>query len=124
MLNCREQSVVGPLRLAGTDPSNSDTATAACVGCVCTRSRGFVRTRVRACVRDLFAIYDNNFLPRLKNNILHFIHIRHTDDFASTGNRLVLYNIINTTMCKCRIVAHVIATKLSFNTSLRVPIWV
>ena len=88
---CNQQS--GPSRLAGTDPSNSDTATAVCGGgVVCTRSRGCLRTRVRACVRpfgcacvrprvrasvrayvcasvrtyvracvgDVFAIYDNN----------------------------------------------------------------
>ena len=49
-----------------------------------------VRASVRACVRDVFAIYDNNILPRLimiiiKIIILYFIQIRHTDDFPSTG---------------------------------------
>ena len=83
----------------GTDPSNSDTATAVCVcvggggGGMCTRSHRCVRTRVRACVRpcvrDVFAIYINNIRPRLimiiiKNIILYFIQIRHTDDFPST----------------------------------------
>ena len=49
--DCHQRS--GPSRLAGTDPSNSDTATMVCVwGCVCTRSH--------ECVRDVFAIYDNN----------------------------------------------------------------
>ena len=50
---CHQRS--GPSRLAGTDPSNSDTATAAgvCVGV-------YAFARVRACVRDVFAIYDNN----------------------------------------------------------------
>ena len=54
---CHERS--GPSRLAGTDQSISDTATAVCVcgGCV------YAFTRVRAhacdCVRDVFAIYDN-----------------------------------------------------------------
>ena len=47
---------------------------------------------VRVCV--VFAIYDNNILPRLimiiiKMLILYFIQIRHTDDFPSTGTRLV-----------------------------------
>ena len=43
--------------------------------------------RVCACVRDVFAIYDNYILPRLimiiiKIIILYFIQIRHTDDFS------------------------------------------
>ena len=85
----------GPSRLAGTDPSNSDTATAVCVcmrtrRCVCRH----VRASVRLCVRNVIAIYDNNIWPRLimiiiKNIILYFIQIRHTDDFPSTGTRLV-----------------------------------
>ena len=46
-----------------------------------------------ACVRDVFAIYDNNISPRLimiiiKIIILYFTQIRHTDDFPSTGTRL------------------------------------
>ena len=49
---------------------------------------------MNACVRDVFAIYDNNISPRLimiiiKIIILYFIQIRHTDDFPSTGTRLV-----------------------------------
>ena len=41
----------------------------------------------RACVRDVFEIYDNYILPRLimiiiKIIILYFIQIRHTDDFS------------------------------------------
>ena len=49
-----------------------------------------VRTSVHACGRDVFAIYDDNILPRLimiiiKIIILYFIQIRHTDDFPSTG---------------------------------------
>ena len=48
--------------------------------CVCARAC------VHACVRDVFAIYDNDILPRLimiiiKIIILYFIQIRHTDDF-------------------------------------------
>ena len=40
-----------------------------------------------ACVHDVFAIYDNDILPRLimiiiKIIILYFIQIRHTDDFS------------------------------------------
>ena len=43
--------------------------------------------RARACMRDMFAIYDNDILPRLimiiiKITILYFIQIRHTDDFS------------------------------------------
>ena len=55
----------------------------------------FVQVHVHACacvcpfVRDVFAIYDNNILPRLimkiiKNISLYFIQIRHTDDFPLT----------------------------------------
>ena len=55
--------------------------------------------RVRACVRDVFAIYDNNISPRLIMKIIniiiqYFIQIRHTDDFPSTGTRLVFVIII------------------------------
>ena len=65
----------------------------------CERVRVCVHIRVRAfvhaCVRDVFAIYDNNTLPRLKmiimkNIFLYFIEITHTDDFPSTGTRLVI----------------------------------
>ena len=46
-----------------------------------------VRVCARACVHDVFAIYDNDILPRLimiiiKIIILYFIQIRHTDDFS------------------------------------------
>ena len=49
-----------------------------------------MRTSVHACVRDVFAIYDDNILSRLimiiiKIIILYFIQIRHTDDFPSAG---------------------------------------
>ena len=48
-----------------------------------------------ACVHDVFAIYDNNTLPRLikviiKIIFLYFIEIAHTDDFPSTGTRLAV----------------------------------
>ena len=78
--------------------------------CVCVHARAracarvylcahaFVHARAcacaSACLRDVFAIYDNNISPRLimiiiKIIILYFIQIRHTDDFPSTGTRLV-----------------------------------
>ena len=65
---------------------------------VCTRSCGCMRPFVCACVRDVFAIYDDDILPRLimiiiKNIILCFIQIRHTDHFPSTGTRLVHSNL-------------------------------
>ena len=52
---------------------------------------GYINTGwVRECVRDVFAIYDNNISPGLlmiiiKIIILYFIQIRHTDDFPPTG---------------------------------------
>ena len=60
---------------------------------------------MRACMRDVFAIYDNKILPRLimiiiKIIILYFIQIRHTDDFPSTGTRLVNLTTIRA-VCKC-----------------------
>ena len=56
-----------------------------------------MRTSVFACVRHVFAIYDDNILPRLimiiiKIIILNFIQIRHTDDFPSTGIPASRYN--------------------------------
>ena len=50
------------------------------------------------CVREcvfVFAIYDNNILPRLimiiiKIFFLYFIEIANTDDFLSTGTRLLI----------------------------------
>ena len=52
-----------------------------------------VRARMHACVHDVFAIYDNNILPRrimimIKIIFLYFIEIAHSDDFPSTGTRL------------------------------------
>ena len=49
-----------------------------------------VRMSVHACVRGVFAIYDDNMLSRLimiiiKSIIIYFIEIRHTDDFPSAG---------------------------------------
>ena len=46
-------------------------------------------------VRDVFAIYEYDILPRLimiiiKIIILYFIQIRHTDDFSQTCARLVI----------------------------------
>ena len=47
------------------------------------------------CGCHVFAIFDNNILPKLIMNIIKimvlcFIQITHTDDFPSTGTRLVL----------------------------------
>ena len=58
---------------------------------------GYINTGgVRECVRDVFAIYDNNISPGLlmiiiKIIILYFIQIRHTDDFPPTGTPASLY---------------------------------
>ena len=59
---------------------------------VCARMRAC--TCVSACLRDVFAIYDNNISPRLimiiiKMSILYCIQIRQSDDFTSTDTRLV-----------------------------------
>ena len=72
-----------------TDTTNSD-------GRVCECVRAYVRASndVHAYVRDVFAIYDDNILPRLIMIIIKIIilsgpisyeSIRHTDDFPSTG---------------------------------------
>ena len=56
---------------------------------------GRVRSQcVSACLRDVFAIYDNNISPGLmmiiiKISMLYFIQIRHSDDFPSTDTWLV-----------------------------------
>ena len=53
----------------------------------CERVRACMRRAcMHACVRDVFAIYDNYILPMLimiiiNIIILYFIQIRHTDDF-------------------------------------------
>ena len=72
-----------PSRFGATDPSHSANLKGSAV-CAC----------VRACARDVFSIFDNNIWPRLimitiTIIILYFIQIRHTDDFSSTGTRLV-----------------------------------
>ena len=49
------------------------------------------RACMRAYVRDVFALYDNNIFTRLimlKIIFLYFIEIAHTDDFPA-GTRLV-----------------------------------
>ena len=85
-----------------TGPSNSDNQNCDGGGLVCARVRVYARTRVCvcmcvcACVRDVFAIYENKIVPRLimiviKTIFLYFIEIAHTDDFPSTGTRLVYY---------------------------------
>ena len=73
--------------------------------CVCVRGCACMRVHAcecvcacaSACVPDVFAIYDNNISPRLIMKIiisiiLYFIQIKHTDDFPSTGTRLVTCN--------------------------------
>ena len=55
--------------------------------CVFASVRVCARACVHACARDVFAIYDNDILPRLimiiiTISILYFIQIRHTDDFS------------------------------------------
>ena len=72
--------------MGATDPSNRDNLNGDGGGWVsaCARVSGCVR----ACVRDVFAIYDNNILSRLimiiiKIIILYFIQITHTEDFPS-----------------------------------------
>ena len=52
---------------------------------------------MRECVRDMFAIYDNNISPSLltiiiKIIIIYFIQIRHTEDFPPTGTPASMYN--------------------------------
>ena len=79
-------------RLGATDPSNNHNLNGDGSGCVCAR---VVCACVRACVRAVFEIYDNNIWPRrimmkIKIIILCVIQIKHTDDFPSTGTRLVL----------------------------------
>ena len=58
---CHQRS--GPSWLAGTDPSNSDTAVCVCGG-VCVHAFARVRAHacacMRPCMRDVFAIYNNN----------------------------------------------------------------
>ena len=76
-----ESGVPNPDGLIG----RTDTATVLGEGGV------FASVHVRACMRDVFAICDNDILPRLimiiiKIIILYFIQIRHTDDFSWTGN--------------------------------------
>ena len=50
---------------------------------MCVLAHACARVRGHACVRDVFAIYDNNVCPRLimiiiKISILYFIQIRPT----------------------------------------------
>ena len=68
------------------------------------RVRECERACVHACVRDVFAIYNNVILPRLimiiiKIIILYFIQIRHTDEFLLNGYPSSV-NIL--TLCKLR----------------------
>ena len=68
-----------------------------CVFCACVHARAStcVRECVRACMRDVLAIYDNNISPRfimiiIKIINIYFIQVRHTNDFPSTGTRPTL----------------------------------
>ena len=63
---------------------------------MCVLAHACARVHGHPCVRDVFAIYGNNICPRLimiiiKISIINVIQIRHTDDFPSTGARLVLF---------------------------------
>ena len=97
-------------RLGATDASNlnGDGGVYVCVcvsvcmrACACMHAcmRACACVRASACVRDVFALYDNNISPRLimiiiKIIILYFIQIRHFDDFPSTGTRLVCIKVV------------------------------
>ena len=88
-------------RLGASDTSNIDWVGWVCMCarvCACACACARLRECVRACVLDVFAVYDNNILPRLimiiiKITILYLIQIPHTDDFPSTGTRPVFSNI-------------------------------
>ena len=74
------------------------TCTAATAVCAC----------LRACVRVVFAMYDNNIWPRLimiiiKIIILYIIQISHTDEFPSTGTRLVMNTYRNHHVLFCMV---------------------
>ena len=58
---CHKRS--GPSRLVGTYPSNSNFGDGGvCVGgCVFARVHSHACVCIRSCMRDVFAIYDNNF---------------------------------------------------------------
>ena len=63
----------------------------------CARACVCACAHARACLRDVFTIYDNDISPRLimiilKIIILYVIQIRHTDEFPSTGTWLVQIN--------------------------------
>ena len=85
----RRKGALTPSRLGATDPSNlnGDGGVCVCVRArVCVRACACVRAFVSGCLRDVFAIYDNNISPKLimiiiTIIILYFIQIRHIDDF-------------------------------------------
>ena len=101
----RRKGALTPSCLGATDPSNLNGDDSLCMRAskftcsrLCARvcACAFVHACMSVCLRDVFALYDNNILPRLimiiiKIIILYFIQIRHTDDFSSTGTQLVLY---------------------------------
>ena len=104
-LSIAEQAVTAGCQQIAITCTAAATAVCVCVHtrvCVCvrTRVRAHACSCVRACVLDMFAIYDTNICPRLimiiiKIIILNFIQIRHTDAFPSTGTRLVEHNQLN-----------------------------
>ena len=84
----------------------------------CDRARACVRRAcMHACVRDVFAIYDNDILPTLiviiiNIIILYFIQIRHTDDFPTTGTGLVLKIMVMILMLPTAKVAKILVITL------------
>ena len=63
----RRKGGVNFVMIGCTDPSNSDNQNGDDGGLLCARVRvcAHVRACVHACVHSVFAIYDNNILPRL-----------------------------------------------------------
>ena len=79
----------------GAPTQRTATVVGGCGVCLFASVSVCARAYVHACVRIVFAIYDNDILPSLimiiiKIIILYFIPIRRTDDFPSTGTRLVV----------------------------------
>ena len=76
-----------------TDPPNIDNIRRRVCVRACARLHGCVM-----CLRYTIILFDPWRLIKLiiKIIILYFIHIRHTDDFRSTGRRTRLVQLINT----------------------------
>ena len=99
-IQTRRKICVYFVKVGLTDPSNDDNQNDDGGGLVCACARVYVCARVcvhacvHASVRDVFAIHDNDILPRLimiKIKIIfrYFIEIAHTDYFQSKGTRQV-----------------------------------